>query len=131
MENYSQTPPPVASYDAATGVEKEQATWAMVAHLSTLLGFTAIPFANILAPLVVWLIKKDTMPLVDDQGKEAINFQITVFIYGIVGFLLLFVLVGYILLPALLIFDLVYTIIAALNAQKGIAYRYPMTIRFL
>ncbi len=91
----------------------------------------SVPFANILAPLVVWLIKKDTMPLVDDQGKEAINFQISVFIYGIVCGLLTFVLVGFILLPALLIFDLVYTIIAALNAQKGIAYRYPMTIRLL
>ncbi len=136
MESYGQTPPGYEApagpgYDASAGIDKEQANWAMAAHLVSLLGFTAIPFANILGPLVVWLMKKDTMPLVDDQGREAINFQISVLIYGILCFLLSFVIVGFILAPALLVFDIVYTILAAISAQKGIAYRYPLTIRIL
>ena len=130
MESYDQTPP-TTGYDPQAGVGKEETTWAMLVHLSTLLGFVGIPLANIIAPLVIWLIKKDTMPLVDDQGKEALNFQISLTIYGIVSFLLVFVFVGFFLLAALLIFDIVFTIIAAINAQKGIAYRYPLTIRFL
>jgi len=131
MENYDQTPPPAPGYDPHTGIESDQNTWAMLAHLSTLLGFVGIPFANILGPLVVWLVKKDTMPLVDDQAKEALNFQISLTIYGIVSGLLVLVIVGIFLLVALVIFDIVFTIIAAVNAQKGIAYRYPLTIRFL
>ena len=57
-------------------VTQEQKTWGMIAHLSALVGLI-IPFGNILGPLVVWLVKKDTMPFVDDQGKEALNFNIT------------------------------------------------------
>ena len=50
-------------------VTQEEKTWGMIAHLSALAGFV-IPFGNLIGPLIVWLIKKDTMPFVDDQGKE-------------------------------------------------------------
>jgi len=102
----------------------------MLCHLSTLAGFF-IPLAHIVAPLVIWLIQKDKMPLVDDQGKEAVNFQISMTIYYIVTALTIFLMIGCVLLPAALIFDLVVTIIAAVKANQGVAYRYPLCIRFI
>ena len=117
----SPTPPPPNS---------EQNTWAMFCHLSSLSGYI-IPFGNILGPLVVWLMKKETMPLVDDQGKESMNFQITVAIAAIVCIPLIFVCVGIFLLIAVGILDLVFTIIAAIQASKGTAYRYPFALRLI
>ncbi|WP_416925739.1 DUF4870 domain-containing protein [Ottowia sp.] len=70
----------------------------MFAHLSALAGFI-IPFGNLLGPLIVWQLKKNEMPFVDDQGKEALNFQITVTLALLVSLLLIFVLIGFVLLP--------------------------------
>jgi len=117
----SPTPPPQ---------NPEQNTWAMLCHLSSLSGYI-IPFGNILGPLVVWLMKKETMPLVDDQGKESMNFQITVAIAAIVCIPLIFVCVGIFLLIAVGILDLVFTILAAIQASKGTAYRYPFALRLI
>ena len=104
--------------------------WAMFCHLSALAGFV-IPLGNIFGPLVIWLMKKDEYPLVDDQGKEALNFQISMTIYYIGAAVLILILIGIILLPALVIFSLVMTVIAMIKANEGVAYRYPVTIRFL
>lgn len=103
----------------------------MCCHLASLAKYTAIPLANILGPLIIWQIKKDQSPLVDDQGKEAVNFQISVTLYVLVGLLSLCVGVGFIVLPVLGIFDFVFTIIAAVKANQGEMYRYPLTIRFV
>ena len=111
-------------------LSKDEHMWGMLCHLSALAGFL-IPTGNIVGPLVVWLIKKDEMPFVDDQGKEAVNFQISVTIYVIVSAVLIFVVIGIVLLPAALIFGLVMTIIASLKANEGEAYRYPLCIRFI
>lgn len=109
---------------------QEQKTWGMIAHLASLSGFI-IPLGNVLGPLVVWLIKKDTMPFVDDQGKEALNFNITVFLAAIVGAILTLVLIGLLVLLAVGIGWLVLTIIAAMKANEGQAYRYPFTLRLI
>lgn len=101
----------------------------MACHLGTFATF--IPFGNIAVPLVIWLLKRDQFPLVADQGKEALNFQITMFIYLMVSLLLMFVVVGVFLFPLILIFEIVFTIIAIVRVNEGIAYRYPMTIPFL
>jgi uncharacterized Tic20 family protein len=69
--------------------------------------------------------------LVNDQGKEALNFQISITIYGLIAGLLCLVIVGALLLPIILIIFVVFTIIAAVKANSGEAYRYPMTIRFI
>ena len=103
----------------------------MLCHLSSLSQFVGVPFGSILGPLVVWLIKKDEFQLVDDQGREALNFNISIAIYAIVSAILLLVVIGIVLLPAVLIFHLVMTIIASIRAHAGEAYRYPLTIRFL
>ncbi|QQP98815.1 DUF4870 domain-containing protein [Lysobacter enzymogenes] len=102
----------------------------MLAHLSTLVGLI-VPFGTILGPLVVWLIKKDTMPFVADQGKEALNFNITVIIGMIIGGILTLVLIGVLVMIAVGIAWLVLTIMAALAANKGETYRYPFTLRLV
>ncbi|MCX7033440.1 MAG: DUF4870 domain-containing protein [Arenimonas sp.] len=116
---------------------QEQKTWGMIAHLSALIGFL-IPFGNIVGPLVVWLIKKDTMPFVDDQGKEALNFNITVAIVVaglmIVGTVLLVILIGflfYLLAAVIGVAALVFMIIAGLKANEGVSYRYPYIFRLI
>ncbi len=119
-------PPPAAS--SATNVQERQ--WAMFSHLAAFSGFI-IPFGSILGLLVIWLIKKDTMPFVNDQGKEALNFNITVAIAALVAWVLVFILIGFLLLPAVLIFWIVFVIIGTIKANEGVAYRYPLTLRLV
>lgn len=111
-------------------ISQDEKTWGMLAHLSSLVGLI-IPFGTILGPLVVWLIKKDTMPFVADQGKEAVNFNITVAIAIVVSAVLTVVLIGFLLMAVVGIAWLVLTIIAALAANKGESYRYPWTLRLI
>ena len=108
----------------------DEKTWGMLAHLSSLVGFV-IPFGNVLGPLVVWMIKKESMPFVDSQGKEALNFQITVMIAGIICIPLMFVLIGFVLMFVVAIAWLVLSIIAGLKAQAGEDYRYPWALRLI
>ncbi|HKE93070.1 MAG TPA: DUF4870 domain-containing protein [Povalibacter sp.] len=109
----------------------EERNWAVFCHLAALLGTMAWGFGSILGPLIVWLIKKDSMPFVDDQGKESLNFQITVFLAGLVGLALVWLFIGIPLLIALAIADLVFIIIAAIKASEGVAYRYPINLRLI
>jgi uncharacterized Tic20 family protein len=119
--------PPAA---AETGINKEERTWAMFAHLSAFVGHF-IPFGHIFGPLAIWLIKKNEMPFVADQAKEALNFQITMTICFIVGLILLLVFIGVVVLPLVWLFDIVLTIMAAVKANDGVAYRYPATLRLV
>jgi uncharacterized protein len=123
-------PPPVDPLPPIGGVAAEERQWAMFSHLSALVGLV-IPFGSIIGPLVMWLIKKDTMAFVNDQGREALNFNITVLIAAIVCWILCFVLIGFLLLPALVIFWLVFVIIGTIKANEGVAYRYPLTLRLV
>lgn len=114
----------------STTVSQEERTWALAAHLSGLAGYI-IPFGNIIAPLVIWLIQKDKMPFVDDQAKEAINFQISVTVYALACIPLLFVLIGIPLLILVGLGGLVLLIVAAIKANEGVRYRYPLTFRLV
>lgn len=120
--------PPQPPYGSAAPIAGEipsdQRTMAMLCHLLGL-------FTSFVGPLILWLIKKDEMKFVDDQGKEALNFQITVLIASIIASLLTAVCIGLILLPAIGIADVVFCILAAVAANKGQAYRYPATIRLI
>ena len=110
---------------------KDEQNWAMACHLAALSGFV-IPLGNIIGPLIVWLIKKDTMPLVDQHGKESLNFQITVLLAFVVCIVLAFVLIGFLLMFIVGIGALVLTIMAAVKVSNGdYEYRYPFTIRLL
>ena len=110
---------------------RDSCTMAMFCHLSSFAGVLGIvPLGSIVAPLVIWLLKKDD-PFVDHHGREVLNFQISLLIYNIIGVILLFVVVGIIILPVLALINLIFTIIAAVRAKDGERYQYPMTIRFL
>lgn len=109
--------------------DKDARNWAMLCHLAALSGYL-IPFGNILGPLIVWAVKKDDSPFINDQGKEVLNFQLTMSIGFIVCFVLIFILIGVFLVVVLGIFVLIMTIVGAINANDGKYYRYPLTIRF-
>ena len=103
----------------------------IVFPIAALAGFV-VPFGNIIGPLVVWLIKKDAMPLVDQHGKEALNFQITVTLALIVSALLMLVVIGIVLIFVVGIGALVLTIVAAVKVSGGeLDYRYPFTLRLI
>jgi uncharacterized Tic20 family protein len=104
--------------------------WAMFCHLSVLCGYV-VPFGNIVGPLVCWMIKRDEYPLVADQGKEALNFQITVWIALLCCIPLCFLCIGIPLLIVIGVADLIFVIIAGVKANEGVRYRYPMTLRLI
>ena len=109
---------------------KDERTWAMLSHFSALCMFI-FPFGNILAPLIIWLIKKDEMPFVEDQAKEVLNFQISMTIYFIGSMILIIVLIGIPILIVLGIFNVIITIIAGIKANDGKSYRYPINLRLI
>lgn len=111
--------------------KSDENMWAMFCHLSTFAVFIFPFFGNIIGPLIIWSIKKDEYPLVMDQGKEAMNFQISMTIYALVSIVLIFIVIGIPILIALGLFDIVVTIIAMVKAGEGVAYRYPLAIRFI
>ena len=136
MNDINPTP---AGVDGGTSAEERQ--WAMFAHLSALAGGLLTSAVGgwgfFLGPLVIWLMKKDTMPFVADQAKEALNFNITVSAI-FVALLILTVLtlgIGALLtVPVMLIVGLgalVLIVMAAIKANDGIAYRYPLTLRLI
>jgi uncharacterized Tic20 family protein len=113
---------------------KQQApsyTTGIFCHLLGLASFLGIPFGNIIAPLVLWLLKRAEDPFADDCGKEAVNFQITISLYFILSAVLIFAKIGILLLPLVVIFHFTYTIVASIRASEGQCYRYPLTIRFI
>jgi uncharacterized Tic20 family protein len=97
---------------------------AMLCHL---LGI----FTGFLGPLILWMVKKDEMPFVNDQGKEALNFQLTIAIASAICFLLMVVIIGFFLFGLIAIGALVLTIIAGVKANEGVSYRYPFTWRLI
>ena len=120
-----------AAPEAPTGVPTaEDKQWGLFAHLSSLAGLI-IPFGNILGPLIIWQVKKDSLPFAADQGKEALNFNITIAIAAIICGLLTLVLIGFLLLPLVGLAWLIFTIIGAMKANNGEAYRYPFAIRLI
>ncbi len=102
----------------------------MFCHLGGLVGLL-VGFGHVVAPLVLWLMKRETMPFVDQEGKEAVNFQISVTIYAVIGAILLFACVGAPLLVALGLFDLIVVVMACSDSSSGKGYRYPLCIRFI
>lgn len=112
-------------------VQPQDTTLQTVCHLLGLALYTAIPFANIWAPLILWLWKREGNPALDEHGKEVVNFQISMSIYLIVAGLSFFILIGIVLFPLMMLVHLILTIIGTIEANKGRMYRYPMTIRLI
>jgi uncharacterized Tic20 family protein len=126
---------------AESGISAEERQWAMFAHLSALAGGLLTSAVGgwgfFIGPLVIWLMKKDTMPFVDDQAKEALNFNIMVTAIFVILLILTIVSLGIgalLTVPVMLVVgigSLVFIIIAAMKANQGIAYRYPVNVRLI
>ena len=131
------TPPLSALPPPAGPSGTEERTWAMAAHLTALSALLGVPFGHALGPLIIWLIKKDTMPFVADQGKEALNFQLTqtIVLLGCAALIFLTCGIGAIIGVPLAIADsiflLVMAVIGGLNANNGVSYRYPVCWRMI
>lgn len=113
-----------------TTTDRQARMWAMLCHLSAF-SFWIIPFGHILGPLIIWLIKRDDHPFINEQGKESLNFQISLSIYLIVSAILVLALIGFVLFFIVGIVGFIFVIVAAVKANEGVSYRYPLTIRFL
>ena len=118
------------SEEVAATPGQEARQWAMFCHFAAFIGLV-FPFGSLLGPLIVWQVKKDLDPFVDAQGKEALNFQISVALAMVLCFLLMVVLIGFPLLALVGIAALVLTVIAGIKANEGRAYRYPFCWRLI
>ncbi len=107
-----------------SGASKDARMWAMLCHLLGL-------FTSFVGPLIIWLLKKEEDPFIDNQGKEALNFQITLIIAWIASALLTFVCIGPFLGVAVSIVDIIFCIMACVKSNGGEEYRYPVSIRFI
>lgn len=147
--------PPDAAAAAAARAANEERTWAMACHLAALSSFV-IPFGNLVGPLVVWIMKRDKSPLVDANGKAALNFQLSFFLYNIVlmcggfaamvggavvlmddrvaplsgfGFLGFWGILGVAVLMSLV--GIVLSIVGGVKAYHGEVFHYPLAIPFI
>jgi uncharacterized Tic20 family protein len=108
----------------------EQKQWGLLIHLSQFLNFI-VPFGGIVAPVIMWQVKKDEMPAIDAHGKMIVNWTISSIIYGLFSIPLMFLLVGFFTLFAVIIMGIVFPIIGAIKANNGEFWEYPLTIKFL
>lgn len=122
---------PLSTSAPLAPADKQTRLWTVLCHASALLGFFIPGAGHIIAPLVVWLVKRGDSAEVDAHGKEALNFQFTMLIYSVIAGILCLVLIGFVLLPILHVLNVVFVILASLRASEGELYRYPLTIRFL
>lgn len=103
--------------------------WAMFLHLSQLLGLV-IPLAGLIAPILIWQIKKQEMPELDVHGRVVANWILSALIYCVAAFVLSFLLIGIPLLLALLVVGVVFPIVGGIKASDGKLWRYPLSIPF-
>ena len=123
METTQPPPVPISSADVRT--------WNVLCHASALLGFFFPWAGHIIAPLIVWLVKRGDSPEIDAHGKESLNFQISMLIYNVIAAVFCLVLIGFAFLAVLWVLNAVLVIVASIQASDGKFYRYPMTIRFI
>jgi hypothetical protein len=107
---------------------RDERQWAMLCHMSAMLMYLTV-IGGFIGPLILWLLKRDEMPLVEDQGRETLNFQITVLVSLAIAGVLMLVVIGIPIFIGLIIYHFVFTIVAAVKASEGVAYRYPFCWR--
>jgi uncharacterized Tic20 family protein len=123
-QNVSPESPEQPAGEVQSEIKKDDRNMAMLCHLLAI-------FTGFLGPLIIWLVKKDDAPYVDDQGKEALNFQLTVLIALIASGFLFVICIGPFLMAGVWIANLVFCIMASIKASRGEPYRYPVSIRFV
>jgi uncharacterized Tic20 family protein len=110
-------------------IPRDARKWATICHLSALVGLLGNGVGFVLGPLIVWLLKREDHPFVDGQGKEALNFQITMFIVLLAATTLAVIGIGIIIMIAVALLMTIFPIIGAIKANEGVPYRYPLTWR--
>ena len=121
----------IATPQQAAPISREARKWAMLCHLVALVGLLGNGVGFLLGPLVVWLLKREDDPFVDEQGKEAVNFQITMFIAALICAPFVLVLIGILFLIVIGLMLTIFPIIGAIKANEGESYRYPLSFRFI
>ncbi len=122
-ESQGQWQPPEGPRAVPVSAGEEQG-WGVAMHLGGV-------FLSWLVPLVLWLVFRERSRMLDDHGKEALNFQITLFIGYVIGTATTVILIGFVILPIIWLLSVVFSILAAVAAYQRRPYRYPLTIRFI
>ncbi len=125
------SPPPGVPDPSPAMKPEEEKNWAVATHLASLSGYIGIPLGHILGPLIIWLMKKDSSPFLDEVGKETVNYNISIILWFVLCIPLCFIIIGIPMLICLAIMDVIVTIMAAIAASNGQQYKYPLTIRFI
>lgn len=125
------SPPPASDFADSAPKDPSDKNLGLLCQLLAFCAFV-FPFGgNVLGPLVLWLVKRAESPYLDALGKEAVNFNISFLIYGVVASLSIFVLIGLLLAPLVGLAWLILVVVAAIKASEGKIYRYPLTIRLI
>lgn len=114
--------------DVYEDLPSEIRNWAMLCHLSALAGLIVPGLAMFVGPLLVWLVKRDEHPYIDEQGKEAVNFQLSMLIYVV---LLCCIVIGIPVALILIVVNVVLVVMAAIKASNGEDFRYPMSLKLI
>ena len=122
------TETPTKTFPTPNEASSNSRNLAMLSHLSAFVAFLGVP--SLIGPLVLWLLNRDD-PYVEAQAKEALNFNISFLLYGLVAAISIILLIGIIALPAVVVTWFVLVIVASVKAANGEDYRYPFTIQFV
>lgn len=123
----SDSPTQTSHRTEPTQYDRDARMWAMFLHLSALLGFTAIPILGFVVPIVIWQVKKEEFPELDVHGRVVTNWMISSLIYGAIGFLLFFVLIGIPFLLVLGALGIIFPLVGSLKAHNGEVWKYPLS----
>ncbi|GGP98899.1 DUF4870 domain-containing protein [Shewanella ulleungensis] len=111
-------------------VSKQAKDMGLLIHAASFAGYV-FPLGSVLGPLIVWLMKRDEFEFANQCGKNCLNFKLSLLIYALISAILILVGVGVLLLAGLALLDIICTIMAIVKASDGIAYQYPLSIKFL
>jgi uncharacterized Tic20 family protein len=126
-----QQTPPLPTATTPTSTSSSVRTWCVLAHATALAGFF-VPWAgHIVGPLIIWLAKRQDSPEIDGHGKESLNFQISMLIWNVIAAVLIIVLIGIPILLLLHILNIIFVVIASIQASDGQLYRYPLALRLI
>jgi len=117
--------------DSPDPVSPEARKWATICHISALIGALGNGVGFVLGPVIVWLLQRDEDPYIDEQGKRAVNFQLTLTAAAICCGLLFFLVFPLLLLIPIALAMMIFPIIAAVKTSNGKDYHYPFSIRFV
>lgn len=117
-----------ASFASSEKLSADDRTWGAVSHLAALI---PIPGPNLLGPLVVWLARRDSSEFLDEQGRESVNFQLSMLLLFVAALPLVFIGIGILILWVLPLMNTIFVIWAAICVSRGEDFRYPFNIRFL